>query len=166
MIRNPIDISTRVSPELSKLIESIIDQLETDEPITLAMVRSFIVNDLPRELSDAEEMHHFDMDESVVDELDMLIDGFGESAAAVDFVHAFASEQLSRVIETVANDENRENPATLADVRRALAAGLAGRLMGDGVLEDDEGDMLAPELEVLIDRFGGETPAENFLRYE
>jgi hypothetical protein len=166
MIRNPIDISTRVSPELSKLIESIIDQLETDEPVTLAMVRSFIVNDLPEELSDTEEMHHFDINESVVDELDMLIDGFGESAAAVDFIHAFASEQLSRVIETVANDENRENPATLADVRRALDAGLAGRLMGDGVLEDDEGDMLAPELEVLIDRFGGETPAENFLRYE
>jgi len=166
MIRNPIDIATRVSPELSKLIESIIDQLDTDEPITLAMVRSFIVNDLPKELSDAEEMHHFDIDESVVDELDMLIDGFGESAAAIDFVHAFASEQLSRVIETVANDENRENPTTLDDVRRALAAGLAGRLMGDGVLEDDEGDMLAPELEVLIERFGADVPAEDFLRYE
>lgn len=166
MIRNPIDISTRVSPELSRLIESIIDQLETDEPVTLGMVRSFVMNDLPEELSDAEEMHHFDIDESVVDELDMLIDGFGESAAAIDFVHAFASEQLSRVIETVANDENRENPATLADVRRALATGLAGRMVGDGVLEEDEADALAPELDVLIQRFGPEAAAEGFLRYE
>ncbi len=166
MIRNPIDISTRVSPELSKLIESIIDQLETDEPITLAMVRSFIVNDLPEEFSDAEEMHHFDIDESLVDELDMLIDGFGESAAAVDFIHAFASEQLSRVIETVANEENRENPATLRDVRRELAAGLGGRLVGDGVLEEDEADALMPELESLIQRFGPEATAEDFLRYE
>lgn len=166
MIRNPIDISTRVSPELSKLIESIIDQLETDEPITLTMVRSFIVNDLPEEFSDAEEMHHFDIDESLVDELDMLIDGFGESAAAVDFIHAFASEQLSRVIETVANEENRENPATLRDVRRELAAGLGGRLVGDGVLEEDEADALMPELESLIQRFGPEATAEDFLRYE
>ena len=30
MIRNPIDIASRVSPELSGLIETIISQLETD----------------------------------------------------------------------------------------------------------------------------------------
>lgn len=166
MIRNPIDISTRVSPELSSLIESIVNQMDTDEPITLGMVRSFIVNDLPAEFSEAEEMHHFDIDESLVDELDMLIGGFGESAAAVDFIHAFASEALSRVIETVANEENRENPATLGDVRGALAAGLAGRLVGDGVLDDDEGDELFLELENLIRRFGDDATAEDFLRYE
>lgn len=166
MIRNPIDISTRVSPELSNLIESIVDHLDTDEPITLEMVRSFIVNDLPAEFSEAEEMHHFDINESLVDELDMLIDGFGESAAAVDFIHAFASESMSRVIETVANEESRENPATLGDVRRALAAGLAGRLVGDGVLDDDEGDELFLELENLIQRFGDDATAEDFLRYE
>lgn len=166
MIRNPIDISTRVSPELSSLIESIINQLETDEPVTLSMVRSFIVNDLPEEFGEAEEMHHFDVGESLIDELDMLIDGFGESAAAVDFIHAFASESLSRAIETVANDGNRENPATLGDVKRALAAGLAGRMVGDGVLDDGEGDALFSELEALIQRFGDDATAEDFLRYE
>lgn len=166
MIRNPIDISSRVSPELSELIESIINQMETDEPITLAMVRSFIVNDLPEELSEAEGMHHFDIEESLVDELNMLIDGFGESAAAVDFIHAFASEPLSRVIETVAYDENRENPATLRDIRHALVGGLSARMVGEGVLDEEEDDALMPEVDALIQRYGPEAVAEDFLRYE
>ena len=166
MIRNPIDIASRVSPELSGLIQGIIDQLETDEPITLQMVRSFIGRDLPEEIAEDEHLHHFDNAESLVDELDGLIDNFGESAAAEDFVYAYASEPLSRAIETVAYDENRENPATLGVVRDALADGLAGRLVGDGVLEDDEADMLAPELESLIERYGLDATAEDFLRYE
>ncbi len=166
MIRNPIDISTRVSPELSSLIETIIDQLETDEPVTLASVRSFIAHDLPGEINESERMHHFDIDESVVDELDELIEQFGESAAAMDFVHAFASEQLTRVIEEVVNDENRENPATLEDVRDAILNGLGGSLVGEGVLEEEEDDVLMPEIEDLIDRFSPDALAEDFLRYE
>ncbi len=166
MIRNPIDIATRVSPELSGLIQGIIDQLETDEPITLEMVRTFVGRDLPEEIAEDEHLHHFDNAESLVDELDGLIDNFGESAAAEDFVSAYASEPLSRAIESVAYDENRENPATLTAVREALADGLAGRLVGDGVLEDDEADMLASELESLIDRYGPDATAEDFLRYE
>ncbi len=166
MIRNPIDIATRVSPELSGLIQGIIDQLETDEPITLQMVRTFVGHDLPEEIAEDEQLHHFDNAESLVDELDGLIDNFGESAVAEDFVYAYASEPLSRAIETVAYDENRENPATLGNVQDALADGLAGRMVGDGVLEDDEADMLAPELESLIERYGVDATAEDFLRYE
>ncbi len=166
MIRNPIDIASRVSPELSTLIQDIIDRLETDEPITLAAVRAFIVHDLPRELDEAEEMHHFDTDESLVDELDELIEQFGESAVAIDFVHAFASEPLTRAIETAMDDENRENPLTLSELRDALVDGLAGRLVGDGVLEDDEADMLMPEIESLIEDYGPDATAEDFLRYE
>jgi hypothetical protein len=166
MIRNPIDIASRVSLELSELIETIINQLESDEPVTLAMVRSFIAHDLPGEIDETEHMHHFDVDESVVDELDELIEQFGESAAAVDFIYAFASEQLTRVIEEVVNDENRENPATLEDVREAILEGLAGTMVGEGALEEDEDDVLMPEIEDLIDRFGYDALAEEFLRYE
>ncbi|HEY6094310.1 MAG TPA: hypothetical protein VIU93_05080 [Gallionellaceae bacterium] len=166
MIRNPIDIASRVSPELSGLIEAIIDKLDTDEPITLAMVRSFIAHELPGELDESEGMHHFDTDESLIDELDVLIDQFGESAAAMDFVHAFASEPLSRAIETLMDEENRENPLTLSQVMDALGSGLASRLVGDGVLEDDEADMLMAEIDSLIERYGPDATAENFLRYE
>jgi hypothetical protein len=163
MIRNPIDIASRVSPELSDLIETIIDKLDTDEPITLSAVRSFIT---PGGMDESEEMHHFDTDESLVDELDVLIDQFGESAAAVDFIHAFASEPLSRAIETAMDDENRENPLTLSEVRDAIVDGLASRLVGDGVLEDDEADMLMSEIESLIEHYGPDATAEDLLRYE
>ena len=166
MIRNPIDIASRVSPELTGIIETIISQLETGEPVTLAAIRSFIANDLPGEIDNTEHMHHFDVDESVVDELDELIGQFGESAAAMDFIYAFASEQLTRVIEEVVNDENRENPPSLEDVREAILGGLASSLVGEGVLDEDEDDVLLPEIEGLIERFGPDALAENFLRYE
>lgn len=166
MIRNSIDIASRVSPQLTNLIETLINDLETDEPVTLGAVRAFIAYEMPDEMSESEEMHHFDVAESVVDELDELIEGFGESAAAVDFIYAFASEQLSRVIEAVMNDENRENPPTLAAIRDAIIGGLPGRLVGEGVLEDDEDDQLLPEIENLITQFGPDAPAEEYLRYE
>lgn len=166
MIRNSIDIASRVSPELTGLIETIINQLDTDEPVTLGAIRSFIANDLPAEMSESEEMHHFDVNGSAIDELDELIEGFGESAPAVDFVYAYASEQLTRAIEAVINDENRENMATLTTVQEALLDGLAARLIGDGVLEEDEADQLLPEIASLIDRFGADAPAEEYLRYE
>jgi hypothetical protein len=166
MIRNPIDIASRVSPELSSLIETLIDQLESDEPVTLASVRSFIQHGMPVEIDEEEHMHHFDVDESVVDELDELIEQFGESAAAMDFIYAFASEPLSRVIEEVVSDENRENPPTLEDVQKAIVDGLGGRLVGEGILEEDEDDVLMPEIKSLIDRFGADALAEDFLRYE
>lgn len=166
MIRNPIDIASRTSPELSALIETIINQLDSDEPVTLSMVRSFIENEMPPEISEDEHLHHFDLNESLVDELDDLIDSFGESAAAIDFVSVYASEALSRAIEAVMDDENRENPPTLATIRDELEEGLAARLIGEGVLEEDEADMLAAEIEELIARTGDDMLAESLLRYE
>jgi len=166
MIRNPIDIASRVSPELSSLIETLIDQLDTDEPVTLASVRSFIKHEMPDEIDEDEHLHHFDVNESVIDELDELIEQFGESAAAEDFIYAYASEPLSRVIEEVVSDENRENPPTLEDVQKAIIDGMGGSLVGEGILEEDEDDVLIPEIESLIDRFGADALAEDFLRYE
>lgn len=166
MIRNPIDIASRVSPELSSLIETLIDQLDSGEPMTLASVRSFLKHGMPEEMDEDEHLHHFDVDESVIDELDELIEQFGESAAAMDFIYAFASEALSRVIEEVMNDENRENPPTLEDVQEAILDGMGASLVGEGILEEDEDDVLVPEIGNLIDRFGADALAEDFLRYE
>ena len=56
MIRNPIDIASRVSPELSDLIESIINRLESDEPVTLQTVHTFITQELPAEIDEAEHI--------------------------------------------------------------------------------------------------------------
>jgi hypothetical protein len=166
MIRNPIDVSSRVSPRLSALLSSWVNNPECEQPVTLMAVRRFLADLLPAEFKEAEQLHHFDIGESHLDELDALIEEFGGSALAVDFVQVNVSEQLSRAIESVVNDENRENPPTLDVIRDALIAGLGARLVGDGVLEDDEDDTLLSEIEALIEQFGADTLAEAFLRYE
>jgi hypothetical protein len=81
-------------------------------------------------------------------------------------VRSSASETLTRVIETVVNDENREGPPTLDAVREAIAGGLGARLVGEGVLDEDEDDALLAEIEGLIERYGADALAESLLRYE
>ncbi len=166
MTRNSIDVASRVSPRLSALLKGRVDNPEAEQPVTLMAVRRFLADLLPADFKEAERLHHFDVSESLLDELDALIEEFGAAALAVDFIQAYASEPLSRAIEAVINDENRENPATLATVRDALIAGLGARLVGDGVMEDDEDDTLLAEIEAMIELFGADTLAEDFLRYE
>jgi hypothetical protein len=166
MTRNSIDVASRVSPRLSALLRGRINNPECEQPVTLMAVRRFLADLLPADFNEAERMHHFDVDASLLDELDALIEEFGATALAVDFAQTQASEPLSRVIESVMNDENRENPPTLSVIRDALIAGLGARLVGDGVLEDDEDDTLQSEIESLIEQFGADTLAEDFLRYE
>ncbi|MEO6561972.1 MAG: hypothetical protein ABIN99_02860 [Nitrosospira sp.] len=166
MIRNSIDVANRVSPNLSALIESQVNDPDAEQPVTLATVRTFISGLLPPSLSETERLHHVDIDASLFDELDALIEEFGETALAIDFSQNIASEPLSRVIEAVMNDENRENPPTLETVKEAIASGLSARLVGDGVLEEDEDDTLLAEIEALIRRYGADSLAEDFLRYE
>ena len=166
MTRNSIDVASRVSQHLSALLSSRINNPECEQPVTLMAVRRFLGDLLPRDFNEAERMHHFDVSESLLDELDALIEEFGATALAIDFAQVNASEPLSRAIEAVVNDENRENPPTLAVIREALLAGLGARLVGDGALEDDEDDALLSEIESLIERYGADTLAEELLRYE
>ena len=166
MIRNPINVAARVSSQLSALIESRVNDLDAEQPVTLAKVRTFMANLLPDPFNQAERMHHFDVAESVMDELDTLIEEYGEDALAVDFSQTSASEALSRVIEAVVNDDNRETPPTLDVVRYAMTTGLLTRLVGEGVLDDDEDDSLLAEIEALIERYGANELAEGLLRYE
>lgn len=166
MSRNPIDAAACVSSQLSALIESRVSDPDAEQPITLAQVRTFLTDLLPGPFKATERMHHFDVAESILDELDTLIEEYGKDALAVDFARVRATEPLSRVIEAVVNDENREYPPTLAAVREAMIKGLLGRLVGDGVLEDDEDDALQAEIESLIDRYGADALAEGFLSCE
>ncbi len=166
MTRNSIDVSSRVSPHLSALLSSRINNPECEQPVTLMAVRRFLADLLPADFKETERLHHFDVSESLLDELDALIEEFGATALAVDFAQVSASEPLSRAIEWVINDENRENPPTLAVIRDALIDGLGARLVGDGVMDEDEDDTLLSEIEALIDRYGTDTLAEDFLRYE
>lgn len=164
VIPTSIDVASRVSPNLSTLIESLVKDADAEQPPTLGTVRAFVAGLLSPESSETEHLHRFDIDESLLDELDALIEKYGETALAIDFAQNNASEPLSRVIEAVVNDENRENPPTLAAVKEAIASGLPARLIGDGVLEDDEDDTLLGEIEALIRRHGPDSFAEAFIR--
>ncbi|SFQ00719.1 hypothetical protein SAMN05216419_10452 [Nitrosomonas cryotolerans] len=165
-IRNPIDVATRVSPDLSALIETRINNSDSDQPITLATMRTFIAGLLPATFTETEQSHHFDITESLLDELDALIEEFDETTLAIDFVQSVASEPLSRVVETVINSENWESPPTLGKIQEAITSGLLASLVGAGVLEEDEDDALLAEIEGLISRHGVDSLAEEFLRYE
>lgn len=166
MIRNPLDPAVRVSPKLSALIGQCVNDPDAVQPITLAQIRAYMADMLSASFKEAERMHHFDDAESALDELDTLIEEYGEHALAADFFQSSASEPLSRVIETMLDDENRENPPTLAAVQQAMADGLLARLIGEGMLEEDEDEALQAEIEALIGRFGADSLAEELLRYE
>ncbi len=166
MTQNSIDVASRVSPQLSALLNSRVNNPECEQPVALRAVRRFLADMLPADFKEAERLHHFDMSDSLLDELDALIEEYGATALAVDFTQVYASESLSSAIESMVNDDNRENLPSLGTVRDAILAGLGARLVGDGVLEDDESETLLPEIEALIEQFGSDTLAEEFLRYE
>lgn len=166
MTSNPIDVASLVSPRLSALLLSRTNDPEVEQPVTLAMVRRFLADLLPDDFREAEQMHHFDVDRSLLDELDALIEEYGPAALAVDFAQARASEALSYVIEVLLDDDNRENLTTLGTVREAILNGVAASLVGDGALEDDEDDTLLAEIDALIEQYGPDTPAEDCLYYE
>lgn len=166
MIRNPIDVATRVSPSLSAIIEDRINRSEPEQYITLVTIHDFVTGLLTDAFTETEQLHHFDINESLLDELNALIEEFGETALAIDFVQRTASEPLSRVIDSVMNDKDQENPPTLETVKNAIISGLSASLVGAGVLDEDEDDNLLAEIDALIDRHGADALAEEFLRYE
>ena len=166
MIPDSVDVATRVSLNLSALIESRVEDPDAEQPVTLASVRAFLAGLLPASLDESERLHHVDIDASLLDELDALIDEYGGDVLAIDFARSYATEALSRVIDAVMDDENRENPPTLGVIRDAIASGLTAKLVGEGVLEDDEDETLLAETEALIRRHGEDALAEQFLRYE
>ena len=134
--------------------------------VSLATIHDFVTGLLTDAFNETEKLHHFNVNESLLDELNALIVEFGETALAVDFVQETASEPLSRVIDFVMNDKDQENPPTLETVKEAIISGLSASLVGAGVLEEDEDDDLLAEIDALINRHGPDALAEEFLRYE
>jgi hypothetical protein len=160
-----IDVASQISPELSALLATLVNDPNIDEPVTLGYVRARIAERMAGERQAAEQLH-FDSGHTVVGEIDALIERYGPEAPAIDFVAAKASEELSRVIEALMNDANTPQRPTLGAVRSAMARGLVARLVGEGAIDPDEDETLLGEIEGLIGRFGEGAPAEEFMRYE
>jgi len=166
MDHNPVDVASRVSSKLSALIEARVGDPDADQPVTLASVRMFLLSLLSKDSKEAERLHRFDIGDSMLDELDELIEEFGGDMLAINFAQHEASEALSTVIEAVLSDDTRDNMPTLETVREAIATGLASELVGEGLIEEDEEAGLLAEIDGLIERFGADTLAEGVLRFE
>jgi hypothetical protein len=163
-MRASIDVASRVSPELSAAMETIINDPDREAPPTLGEIRAA----LARAESDEEQLarlHPQERDAALV-ELEDLIEEFGEDALASDFVAVKASEALSRVIEAAMDDVRLTEEPTLGAVREAMSGGLIARLVGDGVIDADDDAALLAEMDELIARHGEDAVAEDLIRLE
>lgn len=158
-----VDIAGRVSPVLSQILEVHANNPEALQPATLGSVQAFLHSGEAAEHFEADRLHP-ETARGLMTELDELIAEFGDDAPAMDFVTVQASEALSRAIQAVL--DHAATPPTLGVIQDAMAEGLLARLVGEGVLEDDEDDTLQAELEELIGRYGEDAPAELFIRFE
>ena len=159
-----IDIASSVSDELSQILETAANDPDADEAPTLGSVRRIVSRMADGEQYQADHLH-FDQNRSLLEEIDDLIEQFGDDAPAIDFVTVKASESLTRVVSTLM-DTGASTPPTLGMVRDAMLHGLVARLVGDGLIDPDEDETLQEEIETLISRYGQDAVAENFLRYE
>ena len=159
-----IDIASSVSDELSQILEAAINDPDADEAPTLGWVRRIVSRATDGEQYQADHLH-FDQNRSLIEEIDDLIEQFGDDAPAIDFVTVKASESLTRIISALM-DTGASTPPTLYMVRESMLHGLVARLVGDGIIDPDEDETLQEEIETLISHYGQDTVAENFLRYD
>jgi hypothetical protein len=73
------------------------------------------------------------------------------------------SPELSEFIEKLVNDPDREEPPTLATVQDALKESVPEAVWQDDLLHPQDRDSLVLELGHLIEEFGPEAPAIDFL---
>jgi len=74
-----------------------------------------------------------------------------------------ASRELGAVIETMVNDPDREEPPTLDDLRHMVSQMANPADRRDEAMHPQERVTLLREIDDLIDEFGGEGPAVDFL---
>jgi hypothetical protein len=165
-IRPSIDVATRVSPELSAIIEELVNDPNRElPPQTLGEVRVALIGRGTPGTRETEFLHPQD-EASLLVELDRLIEEYGKEAPATDFVVVKASEGLSRVIQAAMDGISLPRAPTLGAIREAMVSGLTSGLIGEGTVdEDDEGGLLG-EIDELIRRYGEDTLAETLVRFE
>src|SRR3972149_2707830 len=134
----PIDIATRVSAELSAIIEALVNDPDQEEPPTLEEARNALLESGSGDAAQA-AMHPQDRN-SALAEIDGLIEEYGGDMLAHYFVVAKASEALTRIIETASSDRTFPKAPTLGRVRQAMLEGLTARLAGGGAIDPAAGE--------------------------
>lgn len=164
-IRPFIDVATRISPELSVIIEELVNDPDREAPPqTLKEVRGALVRRTPGG-REAEFLHPQD-ETSLLVELDRVIEEYGGDAPAVDFIVAKASEGLSRIIQAAMDNINFTRAPTLGAIREAMVSGFTARLIGEGAIDEDDEGVLLGEIDELIRRYGEDTLGETLVRFE
>ena len=159
----PLDADSRVSEELSSFITSVVEDRDIEVVPTLGFIRERL---LEAAMAEGAEPRRFGSEESLIAEIEALIEEFGEEAPAVDFVVVKASDELSQVIEALLDLSDADIVPSLGGIRAAIADGWVARLAGDGIIDSDEDQTLLAEIDTLIDRYGEDTPAESVLRFQ
>jgi hypothetical protein len=160
----PIDPDTRVSPELSEVMNVLLNNPDVPDPATLGTVREILRHSLAD--ADREEDTLVGGEETLLAELEALIDEFGDDALASDFVTVSASEALSELIEAILERSDEDEEVVLGDVRAAIDTGLLAALEGEGLIESEEAQAIVAEIDALIERYGTDLPAEDVLRMD
>jgi hypothetical protein len=161
----PVEAESRVSEALAAVLESMINDPDIGDGITLGLVRDRLKQSLLAQGIEPDQ-RQFGSEHSLYAEVENLIQEYGEDAAAIDFAAVKASDELSDVLEALVDERDEDSPLTLGSARAAMASGWLARLTGEGIIDTDEAQSLIAEIDALIERYGDETPAENVLRFE
>ncbi len=157
-----IDVSGRIGPILRAILVHAVNDPDLEQPLTLGGVMQALHEGLLDRLAAQGKLDLEDR-EAVFGELQAAMEEFGSDALAADFIPLPVSDNLSRVIEEVMQSERLP---TLRDVRNAMLSGLTSTLVGRGEIDPDEDDTLLAEIDTLIEIFGENALAEEFLGME
>lgn len=155
----PEDVFENTSDELCAVIENVLADEAVDQPATLADVHRAV---LAKARSMTAALNRFSPDQwqRLCEEIESLVDEYGEDALAVRFVKLWASEPLQRLIEAGLDEIGEPTLEALFD---ATERGLLAHLIGQGEIDDDEAQTVVAELSGLIARHGPDALAEEFL---
>jgi hypothetical protein len=153
------DIFENLSEELSTVIGALLNDEAVSQPATLADVREAVLAEVK---TTTIPLNRFSSDriQQLRDEVDALIDEYGDDALAVRFFKPWASAALQRLIDA-ARDEVGE--LTLSGVLEATQRGLLADLIAEGEIADDEAQTVIAELQALINQHGTDALAEDFI---
>jgi hypothetical protein len=156
----PSDVFENASNELSAVITAVLDDEDVVQPATLASLREAVLGEV-RTATIPLNRFASDQLQQLRDEIEALIEEFGEDALAVRFLRPWASESLGRLIQAGLDEEGR---FTLAGLFEAAERGLLANLISQGEIDDDEAQTVIAELQQLMNRHGADALAEEFVR--
>jgi hypothetical protein len=155
----PENVFENTSEEMSHVIASVLDDEVIVQPATLGSVREAILAGVK---TVTVPLNRFSSDnlQQLRDEIDNLIDEYGDDALAVRFQRPWASAALTRLIEAGIDELGAP---TLEGLFEAAEKGLLATLVGRGEVDDDEAQSILAELKRLIRRHGEHALAEDYL---